>query len=747
MTQPHHAVAEPIRLSIAGMRCAGCVEPVESSLQGVPGVISVSVSLADHTALIEGTPDIEQLKDAVKNAGYEAALMEGPENPEVQEAFEEQKFKELLKKAVVALALAVPLMLGDHLHLLPPLGEPLAALFWMVVSVLTLCVMVYSGGHFFRGAYNSLQHRTANMDTLIALGTGAAWFYSSVAIVIADALPPEGAHAYFEAAVTIIAFINLGGALEMRARGKTSSAVRELIGLQPRMARVVREGLEVDISISDVGLDETILVRAGEKIPVDGRVIEGHSAIDESMLTGEPMPIEKSMGDEVICGTLNKTGSFLFKATRIGRDTVLAQIITSVRNAQASKPQISRLVDRIASLFVPVVVAISLMTFVLWWSLGPADHRFGYSFVTAMTVLVIACPCALGLATPISVMVAVGRAAQLGILIRKGDALQTSGKLTALILDKTGTVTTGKPSLSHVEPLLGWEEKGVIQWAASLESRSEHPLAEALVEGARASMIELLPVSDFETLIGRGVKGVIAGKLTLLGNEKLLRENGLDMAVFNAALLDQAEKGATTVFLVVESEVVGLISVADPIKPDSKESIEKLRQLGIRILMVTGDHPVTANVIAQQAGIVEVRAEVAPEDKARIVAELQATGEKVGMVGDGINDAPALAQADVGFAIGNGTDIAIESADIVLMSGSISKVPEAISLSKATLVNIKQNLIGAFAYNILAIPVAAGILYPLGGMLLNPMIAGAAMALSSVTVVANANRLRFIKLL
>ena len=744
MTENHNHSSAAIRLSIAGMRCAGCVESVETALRAVPGVTSADVSFADHTALVWGEADPESLRTALKNAGYDGAVMEELEDVSGQEALEMARYHDLLKKAGVAALLGIPLMVAEHLHWLPMLGGFLPGVFWSGIAFLTYKVMRYSGGHFFTGALKSWEHRQANMDTLIALGTGAAWFYSSAAIIFSNSLPPSGRHAYFEAAVTILAFINLGGALEMRARGRTSSAIRSLIGLQPRTARVMRDGVESDIPISAVGLDEVIRVRPGEKIPVDGELIEGHSRVDESMLTGEPMPVEKHAGDEVVCGTLNQTGSFLFKATRIGRDTVLAQIIASVRNAQASKPEIARLVDKIAAVFVPVVVGISLLTFLIWWKWGP-EPSFGYAFVTAMTVLVIACPCALGLATPISVMVAVGRAAQNGILIRQGDALQSAGRLTTIVLDKTGTVTEGRPRLVGIDTAEGWTDEKVLQWAASLETGSEHPLAAALLAAAKDRAVEPLTVTDFSAIAGHGVNGQISQRNVLLGNLALMEQAGVDCGELAARMSDRAAEGQTPVLLAVSKKAVGLLSVADPIKPDSINAIAKLRELGIRLLMVTGDNEITARAIAREAGIGEVKAQVLPQDKAGVVKLLQDEGELVGMVGDGINDAPALAQSNVGFAIGTGTDIAIESGDVVLMSGSLIKVAETISLSRATVHNIKQNLLGAFFYNVLAIPVAAGLLYPLFGILLNPMIAGAAMAMSSVTVVMNANRLRTLK--
>lgn len=735
------AESTTIRLSIAGMRCAGCVDPVQKALASVPGVISADVSLADHSAMVRGQVDTEVLKKAVQDAGYEAAVMEGLDDPEEQTKLESERYNALLMKASVAAAVGVPLMIGEHFGGLPTFGAPGTAGTWIVISLLTLAAMWYSGGQFYRGALKSWEHRQANMDTLIALGTGAAWFYSTVAILFSGVLPHHARHPYFEAAAIILAFINLGAALEMRARGRTSSAIRELIGLQPRTARVVRDGQEIDIPIADVGLDETLRVRPGEKIPVDGVIIEGHSNIDESMLTGEAMPVVKSEGAEVVCGTLNQTGTFLFKATRIGRDTVLAQIIASVRQAQATKPEIARLVDKIAAVFVPIVVAISLITFLIWLTFGPSPS-FGYAFVSAMTVLVIACPCALGLATPISIMVAVGRAAKSGILIRRGDALQGAGKLQAIVLDKTGTVTLGKPKLAGIETAGDWTEETVLQLAASLEAGSEHPLAAAILQAADERSSSLLPVTGFSSITGHGVSGLIEGRGVLLGNRKLMEDDKIDITLFTDRLNALAGEGKTPVILAVNKSAVGILSVSDPIKTDSKAAVARLRALGIRVLMVTGDNEITAKAIGREAGIDEIRADVLPGDKAAVIKSLQDQGIAVGMVGDGINDAPALAQSNVGFAIGTGTDIAIESGDVVIMGGSLAKVAESIELSRATIKNIHQNLLGAFIYNVMAIPIAAGALYPAFGLLLNPMIAGAAMALSSVTVVTNANRLR-----
>ena len=733
------------RLSILGMRCAGCVSAIEGALTGIKGVTAVSVNFADHSAIVIGNADPEVLIQAVIEAGFDAAIMEGFEDPVAQEEQELQRYRLLMKKAGVAGVFGAFLMFAEHFSWLPDIGTKTGQWIWPEIALITLSILVYSGWHFYSGAMKSLLLGQATMDTLIALGTGSAWLYSCIVLDYSETLPALAKHAYFEAAVVILAFINLGTGLETMARGKTSGAIRQLIGLQPRTARVIRDGLELDIPIEEVGLGETLRVRPGEKIPVDGVLLEGHSTLDEAMLTGEPLPVEKSVGSEVVAGTINQTGSFLFKATRIGRDTALAQIIKSVKQAQSSKPEIARLADKISGIFVPVVVAISVLTFFVWLIFGP-EPSLGYAFVTSMTVLVIACPCALGLATPISVMVAVGRAAQSGILIRKGDALQTAGKLTCLILDKTGTVTEGKPIVSTIEVIGNEQEDYVLQIAASIESGSEHPLAAAIVLAAANKQLKLDKVDQFEAIAGLGVTAFINQQKVFFGNKALMDTQGISFSRYNNRLEKLSALGQTPMLLAVEDKIIGIIAVSDPIKKDSALAIQQLKNQGLRIIMVTGDNQITAHAIAKQAGIAEVRAQVLPQDKADVVKELQEQGECVGMVGDGINDAPALAQANVGLAIGTGTDVAIESADVVILQGSLLKVPEVIELSKATVINIKQNLVGAFFYNILSIPVAAGLLYPLFGILLNPMIAGAAMAMSSLTVVTNANRLRWKKL-
>jgi len=744
---PHdskQAITE-VRLSILGMRCAGCVAPVENALLAVAGVTAVKVNLADHSAMVQGEADAGLLKQALQTAGYDGAVMEGFEDPAVQEAMELARYQKLVRKAWVAGLFGIPLMVVSHFGGVPDIGSATGNWFWPEIAIITLAVLYYSGGHFFVGAVKSLRAGQANMDTLIALGTGSAWLYSCVVIDYADYLPSLSTHAYFEASAIILAFINFGAALETKARGKTSSAIRALIGLQPRTARVVREGQELDIPIEEVGLGETLRVRPGEKIAVDGVVVEGHSSVDESMLTGESLPVEKTEGSKIAAGTMNQKGSFLYTATRIGRDTALAQIIKSVRQAQGSKPELAKLADKIASIFVPVVVSIAVLTFIVWLSFGP-EPSLAYAFVTAMTVLVIACPCALGLATPISVMVAVGRSAQAGILIRNGDALQTAGTINCLVVDKTGTVTEGKPTVSMIEAMGNYTQDEVLQFAASIEKGSEHPLADAIMQAAAEKSLKLIRAKKFTAVAGHGVSAMLKDKAVLFGNSALMEAEGVAYEAYTARMQYLAEQGQTPMLLAVNNQIAAVIAVADPIKSDSAQAIQSLKDQGVRVLMVTGDNQHTAQAIADKAGIREVKAQVLPEDKAAIVKQLQAEGLIVGMVGDGINDAPALAQANVGIAIGTGTDVAIESADIVVLQGSLLKVPEAMLLSKATVKNIRQNLFGAFIYNSLSIPIAAGLLFPVFGILLSPMIAGAAMAMSSVTVVANANRLRWMNL-
>lgn len=731
------------RLSIGGMSCAGCVASVETALNSVPGVEEASINFAEHTALVKGDVDIADVIKAVKLASYDAAeLKGGDEEEQEKEAAEFAYYRALLKKAGVAALVGVPLFIGGMSGFFPEIDAENGQLTWLILGFLTLGVMIYSGKHFFTGAWKSFRVHNANMDTLIALGTGSACLYSFVIVLFPDSVPSLARHAYFEAAVIIIGLINFGSALEMKARGKTSEAIKRLIGLQPKTARVLRDGKEVDVAISGVGLDETLRVRPGERIAVDGVIIEGHSSIDESMLTGEPMPVEKNVGDEVSTGTINTSGTFLFTSKRIGSDTVLAQIIDMVRQAQSTKPAIGRLVDKVASVFVPVVLIVSVITFLIWFNLA-TDNAASYALVTTMTVLIIACPCALGLATPISIMVGVGKAAEMGILIRNGDALQQAGKLTTIVLDKTGTVTEGKPAVTDVLLASDVDENDLLSLAASIEAGSEHPLAAAIVNHAKEKDLVLLKTSSFEALTGKGVTGVIDDQVILFGNTSLMQSHRVDISQLESQAQQLSQQGRTSMYLALAGKLQGIIVVSDPIKKDSIEAIKRLHNLGMKVVMLTGDNQHTAAAVAKQVGVDEVIAEVLPQDKSAKVTHLQEMGEQVAMVGDGINDAPALAQANVGFAIGSGTDVAIESADITLMGGSLHGVADAIAISRATLSNIKQNLFGAFIYNSLGIPIAAGILFPFFGILLNPMIAGAAMAMSSVTVVSNANRLRF----
>ncbi len=732
-----------IRLSIGAMSCAGCVAVVEDTLKAVPGVAEATVNFAEHTAEVTGAVTSEALINAVVAAGYEAAELTGSDDEtEKKELAEQDCYRQLLKQSAVAAIVGVPLFLMGLLGAMPGMSGS-GRVFWLLVAVLSLCVLVYSGGRFFTGAWKSFKNHNANMDTLIALGTGTAWCYSLLVVLLPDLVPEQARHVYFEAAVIIIALINVGSVLEMRARGKTTEAIKRLIGLQPKMARLVRNGQEIDVPIKQVGLDETLRLRPGEKVAVDGVIIDGHTRIDEAMLTGEPMPVEKQLGDEVVAGTINKSGTVLFRATRIGKDTALAQIIEMVRQAQNSKPAIGRLVDRISALFVPAVLIIAVLTFLAWFNVGP-EPRAAYILVTTMTVLIIACPCALGLATPISIMVGVGKAAEYGILIRNGEALQRAGQLTTVVLDKTGTVTEGRPTVTELVAIDG-NQQGLLQAAASLEAGSEHPLAEAILAAAKERHLELEPVKNFSAIAGHGVQGQVSGRQLLLGNQKLMTDRQIDIGTFRDQAQHLAAQAQTPMFVAQDGRCLGIIAVADPIKAESKAAIKRLQQAGLKVIMLTGDNRATADAVARQVGVAEVLAEALPGDKAAKVAELQARGDVVGMVGDGINDAPALARADVGFAIGGGTDVAIESADVILMRGSLHGVSDAIALSKATVRNIKQNLFGAFIYNSLGIPVAAGLLFPLTGILLNPVIAGAAMAMSSVTVVSNANRLRWFK--
>ena len=732
------------RLYVSDISCASCVNTIETALKSLPGVDEVEVNFADRTVNVSGNAAEDVLIKAIAGSGYTACLIEDNTQDSDKENQELAHYKELLKKTIVAGVISLIIIAVTMLDLLPDLTTFKGQFSWGIVSLLSLFVLVYSGGRFFTGALKSFKNHNANMDTLIAIGTGVAWVYSTFVVIFPDSVSEIARHVYFDTATLIIAFINLGSALEMRARGKTSEAIKRLIGLQPKTARVLRDGQEVDIPIDQVLLDEVVRVRPGEKIPVDGELTEGSSHVDESMLTGEPIPVSKKVGDQVVGGSVNKSGSFLFKATHIGKDTALSQIIEMVRKAQNTKPEIGRLADKVSSIFVPTVMIIAVLTMFVWFNFGP-DPKLTYILVTTVAVLIIACPCALGLATPISVMVGVGKAAEYGVLIRKGDALQKAGQLTTVVLDKTGTITEGKPVVTALEPSGGSSEEELLKIAASVEINSEHPLAEAVVEALKERNIELSTIESFEAISGHGVKALYQQKTVLLGNRKLMRDNDVNIGELGGRSEELSKLGQTVIFVSLDGQPLGLIGISDPIKTDSKEAIHRLQEIGIKVVMLTGDNRATAQTVASLVGVDDFIAEVLPQDKADEITKLQEKSEKVAMVGDGINDAPALAGADVGFAIGTGTDVAIESADITLMRGSLHGVADAVAISKATLQNIKENLIGAFGYNTLAIPIAAGILYPFTGILLSPIIAGAAMALSSVTVVTNANRLRWFK--
>ncbi|MGI2001415.1 heavy metal translocating P-type ATPase [Shewanella frigidimarina] len=736
------------QLLIEGAGCASCVGKIEKALKTVAQVEQAEMNFADRSVMVTGEVDVARLLDAVEQAGYHAIVINdqgGADAIDEKEQADAAYYKSLIKHTVVALAVGIPLMIYGLLIGEMTVTSPMQQLVWGAIGVLTLGIMFVSGKHFYTGAWKSFINHSANMDTLIALGTGTAWVYSMVVVLAPDLLPQMARHVYFEATAMIIGLINLGLALEVKARGKTSAAIKRLIGLQAKTARVIRNGKAVDIDIALVQLNDKVSVRPGEKIPVDGVVVEGSSFIDESMLTGEPIPVEKGINDDVVAGTLNKLGSLTFTATRVGKDTALAHIITMVKRAQNSKPPIGRMADVISGYFVPAMMIIAIISAMVWLNFGP-EPSMGYAIVSAMTILIIACPCALGLATPMSVMVGVGKAAESGVLIRNGEALQTASTITTMILDKTGTITEGAPKITDIIVVNGREQEHVLQLAASIEQHSEHPLAQAVVQAAADKGLALFNVEQFTAIAGFGVQAQYQSTQLLFGNEKLMREKGIALSDYQQQAQALAAEAKTPMYFAIDGELAAVIAVADPIKADSVAAIARLKSSGIKVIMLTGDNHATAAAVAAKVGVDDFFADVLPQDKANKVAELQALGEVVGMTGDGINDAPALALANVGFAIGTGTDVAIESADITLMRGSLHGLADAIAVSKATLGNIRQNLVGAFIYNMAGIPLAAGVLFPVFGVLLNPVVAGAAMAFSSLTVVTNANRLRFLPL-
>jgi Cu+-exporting ATPase len=739
-------------LIIDGASCASCVNKIEIALKSIEGVDNAEMNFALRTVSVTGKVADDILIKTIQTIGYSAKSANEASDDELldeKEIADQKYYSSLMKQMWVALGLGVPLMIYSIAGGPMTVETTLERGIWLFIGLLCAAIMYFAGKHFYIGAWKSFVNHSANMDTLIALGTGTAWIYSMIVVFFPMALPEMARHVYFEATAMIIGLINLGLALEVKARGRTSEAIKRLIGLQAKTARVVRDvngkPQEIDIAIEQVLLNDIVRVRPGEKISVDGIVTQGHTSIDESMLTGEPMPVEKFEEDEVVAGTLNKSGSILFKATRVGKDTALAQIINMVKRAQNSKPPIGRLADVISGYFVPVIMITAIVSALVWLNFGP-DPALAFAVVSATTVLIIACPCALGLATPMSVMVGVGKAAEAGVLIRNGEALQTASKITAMILDKTGTITEGAPKVTDV--LIAdsnYSEKTILTVASSIESGSEHPLAQAIVDSTIEQGIDPETVTDFHAIAGHGVQATFNDQQLLFGNQKLMLKNGVAINDFVEKAQALADEAKTPMYLAINNKLAAIIAVSDPIKKDSIEAIKRLQANGIRVVMLTGDNRATAKAVAKKVGITEVFAEVLPEDKSNKVAELQAQGEIVGMTGDGINDAPALALANVGFAIGTGTDVAIESADITLMRGSLHGLADAIAVSKATLRNIKQNLFGAFIYNVAGVPFAAGLLYPFFGLLLNPVIAGAAMAFSSLTVVSNANRLRFFK--
>jgi Cu+-exporting ATPase len=741
------------RLGIQGMTCGSCVVTIEEALCKTPGVLSASVNLATEEAQVEyvtGLVDGARLIASIESAGYMVRQASAPAEGAVSRQEEDQarEYQTLIRKFWFAAILSVPVVIFSYPSFFPvlrdllPAGSPQLRLIWGLLGLITLPVMTWSGSQFYTGMWAALKHRQANMHTLIAIGITAAWVYSGVAVLFPSIFPSMAlAEVFYDVSAVVVALVVLGLALELKAKGRTSEAIKKLIGLQAKTARVVRDGVELDIPVEEVLVGDTVIVRPGEKIPLDGVVLEGTSAVDESMITGESIPIEKHSGDEVIGATMNQTGSFRFRTTKVGKDTALAQIIRLVQDAQGSKAPIQRVVDKVSHYFVPTVMILSVAASVVWFVFGPSP-AFIYALIVFVTTLIIACPCALGLATPTSLTVGIGKGAEHGILIRSGDALQTAQGLQTLVLDKTGTITKGRPELTNVVAEHSFEEDDILRLAAAVERSSEHPLAAAIVGGAQARGLTLPDVANFKAIPGHGVEAKIEGRRVLLGNAKLMADHAIPLGRLEAEARRLADDGKTPMFIAVDDQAAGIIAAADTVKEDSVAAIAMLKQMGIEVVMLTGDNRRTADAIGRQVGVDRVLAEVLPQDKAHEVQKLQLEGKKVGMVGDGINDAPALAQADVGLAIGTGTDVAIEAADITLISGSLRGIVMAIEISRATMGNVTQNLFGAFIYNSLGIPVAMGLLYPFFGLLLSPILAAAAMAASSVTVVTNANRLR-----
>jgi Cu+-exporting ATPase len=736
------------RLRIGGMHCAGCASRIESALRAVPGVSEASVNFAAEAATIIYSPDyasLNTLTHAVQEAGFTARSSLSPNELMERRGEVSEESPSLRLKLLASLSSGMLLVWATFPGLLSTAPALLHAGWfqWLLATP----IQFWAGGEFYRSAISGIKHRAANMDTLVALGTTVAYLYSIFVVLFPELVIGLGIDPmpYFDASVVIISFVLLGRMLEERAKRGTSAAIEKLLGLQARTARLVRDGKEFDVPIEQVSPGDVIRVRPGEKVPVDGEVVEGASAVDESMVTGESTPVDKTLGSRVIGATLNKSGSFLLRATRVGSDTVLAQIVDLVKRAQASKAPMQRLADVISSIFVPVVLALSVLTFVVWYILGP-DPGLLYAIMNAVAVLIIACPCAMGLATPTAVMVATGRGAQQGILIRNARALEIAERLTMVIFDKTGTLTMGRPAVTEIIGTVDFSPHEVLHFAASLEQGSEHSLAESVVAKARTEAVALSSTQDFTAIAGNGVKGTVDGAPVIVGNARMLRAHNIKFDALRPEIERLESQGNTVALVAIHHRIAGLIAAADTIRPESRHALTQLNARGITSMMITGDNQRVAKAVAHQLGITHYLAEVLPADKESEVRRVQSSGHVVAMVGDGINDAPALAAADVGIAMGSGTDVAIEAADVILMRPDPGLVPKAIELSTRAVRTMKINLGWAFGYNILLIPVAMGILYPFSGTLLNPMLASAAMALSSIFVVLNSLRLASVRL-
>lgn len=740
-------VAAPIELSIDGMTCASCVARVEKALKKVPGVQQANVNLATEQAWVEAdtTVSADKLIQAIRKAGYDAQLQTTTTTEQAdQKASEQQQLK---RDLIISLVLAIPvfvLEMGSHLipafHMwvMHQIGQMPS---WLLQFVLTTLVLLFPGRRFYQKGIPALLRFAPDMNSLVAVGTLAAYSFSVVATFMPQLLPEGTVNVYFEAAAVIVSLILLGRYFEAKAKGRTSQAIQHLIGMQPKTARIVRNGQSVEVPLAEVSSGMQVDIRPGERIPVDGEVLDGRSYVDESMISGEPLPVEKMAGSAVVGGTINQNGSLSIRATAVGADSVLAQIIRMVEQAQGSKLPIQALVDKVTMWFVPAVMLMAVLTFLVWLIFGP-EPALTFGLVNAVAVLIIACPCAMGLATPTSIMVGTGRGAEMGILFRKGEALQLLQEAQVVAVDKTGTLTEGKPQLTDLHVQAGFEQAQLLSWVAAVEAKSEHPIAFAIVEAAQQQGFSLPAVSDFDSIVGSGVKGQVNGQWLHIGADRYMHQLGLSTTAFDQVAARLGQEGKTPLYVAVEDQLAAIIAVADPIKDSTFAAIEALHQLGVKVAMITGDNRHTAEAIARQLKIDTVVAEVLPEGKVDSVRELQQQYGRLAFVGDGINDAPALAQADVGLAIGTGTDVAIETADVVLMSGSLKGIPNAIALSQATIRNIRQNLFWAFIYNVALIPIAAGVLYPLWGILLSPMFAAGAMALSSVFVLGNALRLK-----